>query len=60
MMDWNEHGEILSGSCRTLTERERRMDCQLASALGTALAVIGPLTGQNFKEKGLKATQHDT
>ena len=59
-MDWNEHGEFLSGICRTLTNKERRMDCQLASALGIALAVIGPLTGQNFEEKGFEATQHFT
>ena len=49
------NGEILSGVCRSLTKRERWMDCQLASALGTALAVIGPFDGP---EHGQTSPEH--
>ena len=44
-MDWNELGENVSGVCRAWTKRERWIKCQLASALGTALALVRPFRG---------------
>ena len=47
----------LSGVCRAWPKRERWMKCQLASALGAALALIGPFDGP---EHGPKSSERSS